>query len=72
MELPLATNRHAHNCTPYISTLFLNISMPVIRQRGITFRDPDPQCLGNASATFSGAFANPHTYAWPDYQFSFR
>lgn len=43
-----------------------NFGIPVIRQQGITFRNPDPQCPGNASATFRAAFANAHTYAWAD------
>lgn len=35
-------------------------------------QNSDTQCLGNASATFKAAFANPHTYAFSDYHFCFR
>lgn len=63
MEFSLETYMHTRTqMLSYISTLFQNIGMPMITQRSVTFRNPDPQCLDNASATFKAAFTNPHMH----------
>lgn len=67
MELPpaISTQIHTNAHIQYISIPLLKTGMPMIRQRSRTLRNLDPQCFGNASATFKAAFAGPHTYTCP-------